>query len=137
MDLSFSPHFTRRFLRRSIRTACQVVAADGFRLLGEETLDLSEEGMLVGSSAKVVVGESVILSVKMPGGSSWIDAEGTVQRVLWRGIQRRAIGIGFKTLSAVDRALLVGGLYRAAPALPWHPRPPRRDYASALIRLAV
>ncbi|MFT5353796.1 MAG: hypothetical protein ACI9KE_000996 [Polyangiales bacterium] len=137
MELSFAPLFTRRFLRRTIKTPCQVVAEDGFRLLGEETLDLSEEGMLIGSSARVVVGESVILSVKMPGGSSWIDAEGTVQRVLWRGMQRRAIGVEFKTLSGVDRALLTGGLYRAAPALPWATRTPRRDYASALIQLAV
>lgn len=137
MDLSFAPLFTRRFLRRSIKTPCQVVAEDGFRLLGEETLDLSEEGMLIGSTAKVVVGESVILSVQMPGGSSWIDAEGTVQRVLWRGIQRRAIGVEFKTLSSIDRALLIGGLYRVAPALAWQPRARRRDYASALIQLAV
>ena len=135
MEFSFRPRITRQFVRRVVQTDCQVVAEDGFRLLGEYTEDLSEAGLLLSTDAYAAVGESVLISVRTPNGSSWIDAEGHVQRVLWDRYGRRALGIGFRTLSLMERALLGGSLYGRPPALV--PDQGRRDYASAVIQMAA
>jgi hypothetical protein len=123
----------RKSLRRAVRTECEVVAEDGFRLLGRYTLDLSEDGLLLDAGAPCVIGEPVIVSLRMPRGTSWIDAEGHVARAI--DGQRRedcgsALGIAFDTMSAVDRAILRASLHGLPPPVPRRHR--RMDYASTI-----
>lgn len=136
--LGFTPRHDRRSVRRGVRTECQVVAEEGFRLLGEHTLDVSTTGLLLLSDANVRVGEAVILSLRLPGGVSWIDATGVIARVV-RGVRRhdrgRGVGVAFDRLATFDRALLLGSLHGRPPLAPG--RDLRRDYASAVIAFAA
>jgi hypothetical protein len=123
----------RKSLRRAVRTECEVVAEDGFRLLGRYTLDLSEDGLLLDAGAPCVIGEPVIVSLRMPRGTSWIDAEGHVARAI--DGQRRedcgsALGIAFDAMSPVDRAILRASLHGLPPPVPRRHR--RMDYASTI-----
>ncbi len=126
----------RRSLRRLAQTPCQVVAEEGFRLLGEQTLDLSPDGMLLRSDAIARLGELVYVSLRVPFGRSWIDAEGEIVRVV-RGLRRtdpaRGLGVRFTRISAFDRALLHGALERL-PTLE-AARRPRRDYAATVAHI--
>ncbi len=126
----------RASLRRAARTPCQVVADDGFRLLGEWTLDLSGDGLLVRSDASARIGELVYISLQVPQGRSWIDAEGEIVRVV-RGLRRsdaaRGLGVRFTRISAFDRALLSGALELLPPVMP--ARRMRRDYAATVANI--
>ncbi|MEM7608429.1 MAG: PilZ domain-containing protein [Myxococcota bacterium] len=126
----------RRETRRLARTACQVVAERGFRLLGERTLDVSPHGLLLATRALAIVGESVLISLRIPGGSSWIDAAGAVRRVLWQNERVHALAIEFEPLSLTDRALLQASLQRKPPIFGQAPRI-RRDYAGWVARIAA
>ncbi|MEM9067040.1 MAG: PilZ domain-containing protein [Myxococcota bacterium] len=126
----------RTSLRRSVRTSCQVVAEDGFRLLGEETLDVSGEGLLLRSTATARIGETVLISLRIPHGQSWIDAEGTITRVV-RGLRvsdlARGFGVRFHRISGFDRALLQGALETLPPPSP--ARRVRPDYAATVANI--
>lgn len=126
----------RRSLRRVARTCCQVVADDGFRLLGEETLDLSPDGLLLRSDATARLGERVYVSLRLPRGRSWIDAEGEVARVV-RGLRRTdpapALAVRFTRIDAFDRALLSGALERLPTVRA--ARQVRRDYAATVANI--
>jgi hypothetical protein len=123
----------RRSVRREVRAECQVVADDGFRLLGIRTLDLSEQGMLLHSSASVALGETVYVAVKAPNTIEWVDAEAEVVRLV-RGRRttdgRCGIGLRFVHMDALDRAILSGSLYELPPPIP--ARGVRKDYAEAV-----
>lgn len=102
----------RRARRRGVRVPCEVVA-NGFRLLGTEAHDLSDDGMLLRSDAAVDVGQRVEVSVKLPHGLSWVDVEGEVARVLENRREEdrgRMIGIRFDKVSSVARGMLRGAL---------------------------
>ncbi len=121
----------RRSVRRGVRTECQVVADEGFRLLGIRTLDLSEDGMLLHSSADVALGETVYVAVKAPHTVEWVDAEAEVVRLV-RGRRDTdaacGIGLRFVHMDALDRAILAGSLVRLPPPVP--ARGVRKDYAA-------
>ncbi len=123
----------RRSVRRDVRTECQAVADEGFRLLGIRTLDLSEEGMLLHSSAPVVLGEMVYVAVKAPNTHEWVDAEAEVVRLV-KGRRtneaRCGIGLRFVQMDALDRAILAGSLFDLPPPVP--ARGIRKDYAEAV-----
>ncbi|MBC7174071.1 MAG: PilZ domain-containing protein [Polyangiaceae bacterium] len=123
----------RQSVRREVRAECQAVADEGFRLLGIRTLDLSEEGMLLHSSADVALGETVYVSVKAPNTLEWIDSEAVVVRLV-RGRRdtdgRCGIGLRFIGMDAVDRAILSGSLRDVPPPVP--ARNARKDYARAV-----
>lgn len=126
----------RASLRRVTETPCQVVAEEGFRLLGERTLDLSADGLLLRSDATARLGEHVYVSLQVPLGRSWIDAEGEVVRVvrgLRRGDRARGLGVRFTRISAFDRALLSGALELLPPVAP--ARRARRDYATTVANI--
>ena len=72
----------RKTVRRATRARCQAVAEDGFRLIGERALDLSTDGLMLACDARVVVGETVLLSIEMPTTREWIDAEAVVARIV-------------------------------------------------------
>lgn len=123
----------RRSLRRSVRTECEVVAEEGFRLLGTWTLDLSADGLLLDSGAPVVIGEPVLISLRIPRGSTWIDAEGRVARAIAGqrlGDCGTALGIRFERVDAVDRAILDASLLGLPPTFPR--RHMRMDYAATV-----
>ncbi len=106
--------------RRGVRVPCEVVA-DGYRLLGTEAIDLSDEGMLLRSDAEIAVGQRVDVSVKLPRGLSWVDVEGEVARVLHNrrdGDRGRMIGIRFREVSTVSRGMLRGALRNLPDATP-------------------
>jgi hypothetical protein len=124
----------RTQLRRSVRIDCEVVSERGFRLLARRALDLSTDGMLVQSDAQVDVGDDVIISFTAPGGRFWMDAEATVARVV-RGIREgdtrgRCLGLRFRTLDSMSRAVLAASLRGLPPPIP--SRHVRRDYASTI-----
>ncbi len=127
----------RKTVRRSATVSCQAVAEEGFRLLGLRTLDLSERGALVESAADVRVGEPVLLSFRVPKGTSWIDAEAKVARVI-RGHRSsdkaRAVALEFTRIDPTDQALLAGALRRIAPSVP--ARGIRKDYAGEVRDIA-
>ena len=109
----------RSSTRRAVTIPCQVVRERGFRLVANETIDLSVDGMLVPLGAPLDGGESVIASFEIPG--TWIDVEGVVTRVVHG---RRpyddapAVGIAFRGLTASARAALAGFLHGRPPPLP-------------------
>jgi hypothetical protein len=109
----------RRALRRSVEVPCQVVRERDFRLVARHMLDLSEEGMLVTSFARVLTGEPLVVSFMAPFSRAWIDLEATVARVLHgrRPTDRaRALGLHFEPVGARARALLCGELAWFRPA---------------------
>ncbi len=127
----------RRSVRRAVAVDCQVVAEDGFRLIGEQTLDLSEMGMLVRSDAEVFAGESVIVSLRAPRSRQWLDAEARVVRLVAGRRDRdrgRAVGLRFERMDAMDYAVLSGSLRGLPPPLPG--RQLRTDYAAAIRAIA-
>lgn len=120
----------RRSPRRKVDLPCQVVAEEGFRLLGERVTDLSPEGMQVMSNAQVRVGEPVLVSFRAPHSDDWMDAEAEVARVVrgHRGTDKgRSIGLRFTHQSAFDKVMLGERLRHLVPPPP--ARQLRRDYA--------
>ena len=127
----------RRALRHAVRVEGQVVRERDFKLLGEETLDMSAGGMLVLTKEKVLTGEDVIVSFSAPGLRTWFDAEATVVRVIHgrRGSDAgRALGLRFARLDRVWKACLKAGLHRFPPILA--ARAERIDYAESVTRIA-
>lgn len=111
----------RRVLRRAVRSRCQAVGIEGFRLLGERVLDLSPFGMMVAADAEARAGESVIISFEVPGERKWLDAEATVARVIegWRPFDPGyAIGLRFTDISLDARLLLRDRLNGLPPPVP-------------------
>ena len=72
----------RRAFRREVLLSCQVVRERDFRLLATLALDLSTDGMLVATEARVLTGEEVIVSFRGPRSDQWFDASATVARVV-------------------------------------------------------
>ena len=130
------PAAQRKGLRRAISTECQVVTEEGFHLLGEETLDVSDKGLLVASHASACIGETVFVSLRLPRGQSWIDAEGTVVRVV-RGLRNgdagRGFGIRFERIDDFDLILLRAALDGVPPTVP--ARRVRPDYAATVANI--
>jgi len=72
----------RRAFRRFVRIDCQVVREHDFRLVGDLALDLSTKGMLVRARTRVLTGEELLVAFRPPRSNRWIDAQGTVARVV-------------------------------------------------------
>lgn len=121
-------------LRRGLRLECEAVAEDGFRLIGQRTLDVSSTGMLVethGSYARL--GEEVIVSFRPPESRLWVDAVARVARIVVgrrKTDRAQAIGLSFVAMDAADRAILRAKLHGHPPPIP--ARQPPLDYAAAV-----
>jgi hypothetical protein len=127
----------RRIVRRAMRVECQVVREHDFRLLGSRAVDLSPMGMQVMAQERVLTGEPVIVSFRLPLSSWWFDTEATVARVVHGrrpGDVGRCFGLSFETLEADVSAFLRRALRGVPPPLPM--REPRVDYA-ATVHLAA
>jgi hypothetical protein len=72
----------RQSFRRFVRIDCQVVREHDFKLVGDLALDLSTKGMLVRARTRVLTGEELLVAFRPPRCNRWIDAQGTVARVV-------------------------------------------------------
>ncbi len=111
----------RKILRRALRTRCQAVAMDGFRLIGDRVLDLSPHGMLVAADAEIAAGEEMVVSFQMPETGEWIDAEAKVARVIegWRPFDPGyAMGLQFTQIDLDARLKLREQLQGVPPPVP-------------------
>lgn len=128
----------RRILRRSLRVDCQVVREHDFKLLGSRGVDLSTQGMLVMAQERVLTGEPVIVSFRLPRSGFWFDTEATVARVVHGrrpGDLGRCFGLNFETLDVDAQAFLRRALRGVPPPLP--SREPRVDYAASIALAAL
>jgi c-di-GMP-binding flagellar brake protein YcgR len=133
------PVTQRRTMRRAVNIACQVVRERDFKLLGDWTIDLSPEGMLVFTRDVVLTGEEVIVSFPVPRSRVVIDTVATVARVVHgrrpTDRNRRALGISFESIEPEHQRLLRASLRRIPPPLP--ARQPRIDYAASMALAAL
>lgn len=138
MDQSIAYRSERRSLRHAAELICHVVRERGFVHIGGSTLDISTDGMRVCSDADVAVGDEVVLSVRLPRGRHWIDAQGVIVRIE-RGVRDgdlgRAIAIAFTAIDPVDRAMLAGATAAVPPPVPR--RSVRRDYAATIRAVSI
>ncbi len=109
------PANRRREIRRATRLGCRVRRMDTWGLVGDRTLDLSPQGMLVLSDERLDSGEELVVSFQATELPIWFDTLATVTRVVEGrrpGDHGRAIGLKFDTLPAVSRLILRGHLGR-------------------------
>lgn len=125
----------RASLRRKVQTDCHVVAERGFTLLAERTLNLSPFGALIPIDKTVYLDDEVILSLRLPGGSTWVDAMGRVTRILFRENACKAAAVSFDEMSNFDRAILRGALFGKPPL--GEAVKPRFDYAAHVSQIAA
>jgi hypothetical protein len=124
-----APATHHRMPRRLVRAVCQVVRERDFTLVADQVVDLSPGGALVMPADPVLTGERVILSFKLPFFSNYIDAEGTVARVVHGrrpGEHSRGLAIRFDHVAGLDQYLLERTLRYLPPAPPGY-RPGRRQ----------
>jgi c-di-GMP-binding flagellar brake protein YcgR len=106
-----APH--RKGFRHEVRLACQVVRERDFRVIAQRMVDLSPAGMQVATEARVLTGEAVIVSFRAPRSGAWVDAVGTVARVVHGrrpGERGRGLGIAFDEIEEDAKKLLFGEL---------------------------
>jgi PilZ domain-containing protein len=136
----------RREIRRALRMGCRVVRESNLRLVGDRTVDLSPEGLLVLSDERIDANEELIVSFMATDLGIWFDTMARVSRVVEGrrdGDAGRAVGVRFTSLPAVSRLILRGNLRRVPPPLPRRPRvridvvrPPVVDYARIIREIA-
>jgi PilZ domain len=127
------PAHQRRALRHAVRVDCQVVRERDFKLIASRGVDLSPKGMLVLAQERVLTGEPVVVSFRLPRSRYWFDAEATVARVIHGrrpGDRGRCFGLDFDALAEDAQAFLQGALRGVPPHLPM--REPRVDYAASV-----
>jgi hypothetical protein len=111
-------HCPRARVRRAVQTACEVVRARDYSLVGTRVVDLSTRGMLLETDAAVMTGEDLLVLFRGPSGD-WYDVDATVARVVHgrrRRDVRRAIGIAFEPLDPWRDILLCDSLKHAPVA---------------------
>ena len=90
--------------RHRLRATCQVVRERDFKLVGSRMIDLSDGGALVAADEAVRPGDTVIVSLRPPRTTRWVDAVGVVTRVV-AGRRKGDVGPAFGvSLAPVDRA---------------------------------
>ena len=103
----------RHEIRRSVRLACRVRRVDDWRLVGDRSVDLSPQGMLVLSDERVDEGVDLVVSFQATELPIWFDTCATVTRIVEGrrpGDRGRALGVHFETLPSVSRLILRGFL---------------------------
>jgi hypothetical protein len=103
----------RREVRRATRLGCRVRRIDTWGLIGDRTLDLSPQGMLLLSDDPIDFGMELVVSFQATELPIWFDTMATVTRVVEGrrpGDRGRAVGLHFETLPAVSRLILRGHL---------------------------
>ncbi len=129
-------HRQRRSVRRVVRTRCQAVALDEFRLIGDRILDLSPRGLLLACDDRVETGQELVISFQAPHGGPWIDVEAEVARVIggWRPYDPGyAAGLRFTHIEQRARGELLTRLAGFPPPIPQ--RRVRTNYAETVSRI--
>lgn len=106
--------------RHQLRIPCQVIRQRDFKLIADQTLDLSDCGMLVLPRFRVLTGEELLVSFMAPFTRRFVDAEGVVARVQHgrrNGDLGAALGLEL-TMDEADRALLRSQLQFLPAQLP-------------------
>ena len=109
------PPNRRAEIRRVTRLGCVVRRIDTWRLVGDRTLDVSPEGMLVLSDERLDAGTELVVSFQATELPIWFDTLATVSRIVEGrrpGDAGRALGVHFESLPAVSRLILRGHLRR-------------------------
>lgn len=107
------------------------------RVLGDQTLDVSWSGIRVRSLTETKIGETVNVSLRLPGSITWIEAEGAVTRVCAGRRpeeQGRSVGVRLHKMDGMLR-LLLATVSRHYPR-PRAARGESRDYARTVQRIA-
>jgi len=131
------PSNRRHEMRRRARLGCRVRNPDTWSLVGDRTVDLSPQGMLLLSDERIEEGSELVVSFQATELPIWFDTLACVTRIVEGrrpGDPGRALGLRFQTLPAVSRLILRGHLRKLPPApaqreppLALRPRDP--DYA--------
>jgi hypothetical protein len=137
MAVRFHRKNDRKSVRKVVKLKCQVVREEDFRLVGETTIDISPDGMLVPTELDVQKGDALIVTFQLAGPDPerglWFDTEAVATRIV-RGKRKtdgsRAIGIRFESLDKVKRHILKGHIRRAKPPVP--ARSQRIDYSKTV-----
>lgn len=130
---SVEPEPVRESFRRFVRIDCQVVREHDFKLVGDLALDLSTKGMLVRARTRVLTGEELLVAFRPPRCNRWIDAQGTVARVVHGrrpGDTGLSFGIEFHGMEREYQDLIFEKLRGMIP--PDAMRPPRPLISRAL-----
>ena len=109
----------RARVRRAVPTACEVVRARDYSLVGTQVIDVSTRGMLLRTDAAVMTGEDLLVLFRGPSGD-WYDVDATVARVVHgrrRRDETRAVGIAFEPLDPWRDILLCDSLKHAPVAV--------------------
>jgi hypothetical protein len=141
----FIPGNRRHGVRRSVHLKCSVVRQEDWRLLGDLTVDLSPDGMLVLSDERTDEGSELFVSFQVTEPPLWFDTPATVTRIVEgrrRGDQGRALGVRFQSLPSVSRLILRGLLCKLPQSEALREPPPEFDaqgervnYADAVRRI--
>ncbi len=128
----------RRAIRRAIQIDCQVVRERDFKIVGERTVDLSTDGMLVPTELDVEPGEELFVSFQLMFGIQ-VDVGGKIARLI-RGLrtddQGPCVGVKFDGLDPVTRHIMRGSLRKVPPPLPRRSRREARiDYAATVLAI--
>jgi hypothetical protein len=141
------PTNRRREMRHAVRLGCRVRRVEDWRLLGDRTVDLSPQGLLLLSDEYVDEGTSLVVSFQATELPIWFDTCATVTRIVQGrrpGDAGRALGVHFDTLPAVSRLILRGFLRKMPPIQPKREPPleaaraqddARVDYAATVRRI--
>lgn len=114
------PPNRRGEIRRSACLGVRVRRWESDRLVGDRTLDLSPQGMLVMSDERIDEGSDLLVSFQATELPIWFDTRATVTRIVQGrrpGDVGRALGLRFDSLPAVSRLILRGHLKKHPPAL--------------------
>ena len=114
-------HFSLRHRRHRIRIPCQVVRLRDFKLVADSIENLSLGGALVGPSKRVLTGERLFVSFKLPCSGEWIDTEATVARVVHGrrdSDPTRQLGVKFSMICGAPRESLRQQIRRSPPVSP-------------------
>lgn len=102
----------RHSRRHPVDVGCHAVTDYDFFLLGDQIVDLSEDGLLLRSDGTPAeVGELVLVSFQPPESDQWIDAEARIVRLV-TGQTGGAPGIGLRLepLPPFEQGLLAASL---------------------------
>jgi hypothetical protein len=127
----------RRALRRAVRFHCQVVREHDFRLVGHRALDVSPEGMLVMNDDRILTGEDLIVTFRLPRTRLWFDVQATAARVIHgrRPTDKgHCVGLEFHSFDETDKRRIRAHLRGVPPPVPARER--RVDYAGS-VHMAV
>lgn len=124
----------RQHRRHLLRAECTV--RQGERLLSDQILDASYTGLRVRALAPPKLDEPVRVSLRVPGSRVWLEAEGTVTRLIEgrrSGDDGRSFAIRIRRMDGMQRLLLstVAGFRPEARG----GRGESRDYAKAVERI--